>query len=123
MPEPVGIGLGCLLLVPAVFTASMPFGCAPAAIQEMMPNPMRAQASALYLFVVNLIGLGIGPTAVAMMTDYVFGDDMAIRYSLLWVGLIAHLGSGVLLWLGLRRFRDSLDRLKTWMANEAARSG
>jgi len=58
-----------------------------------MPNTMRAQASALYLFVVNLIGLGLGPTAVAMTTDYVFADDLAVRYSLLSVATLAHVGS------------------------------
>src|SRR5690606_28292813 len=54
-----------------VFTVAMPFGVAPAAIQEVMPNSMRGQASAIYLFVITLIGLGIGPTAVALVTDYV----------------------------------------------------
>lgn len=105
-----------LILIPAVFTASMPFGCAPAAIQEMMPNPMRAQASAFYLFVVNLIGLGLGPTAVALATDYVFRDDQAVGFSLLWVGIVAHVGSAVLLWLGLRQFRTSMERLRGWVA-------
>src|SRR5690606_24383075 len=42
-----------------VFTVAMPFGVAPAAIQEVMPNSMRGQASAIYLFIITLIGLGI----------------------------------------------------------------
>jgi MFS family permease len=103
-----------LLLVPTVFTASMPFGSAPAAIQEMMPNPLRAQASAVYLFVVNLIGLGLGPTVVALFTDYVFAEEQAVRYSLMWVGTLAHLGSGLLLWLGLRPFRRSVELVEQW---------
>ena len=61
----------------AVFALAMPFGVAPAALQEIMPNPMRGQASALYLFVITLIGLGIGPTAVALITDFVFQDEVA----------------------------------------------
>ena len=73
------------LLIPSAFLASAPFGVAPAAIQQMMPNPMRGQASAVYLFVVNLIGLGLGPTAVALITDYVFRNDHAVHYSLLIV--------------------------------------
>ena len=106
--------LAYLLMIPAVFFASMPFGCAPAAIQEMMPNPMRGQASAIYLFVVNLIGLGMGPTAVAMTTDFVFGDDDAIRYSLVLVATAAHIFSALFLWGGMRPFRDSLDRMEAW---------
>ena len=78
-----------VLLAPAVFCLSMPFGVAPAAIQEIMPNAMRGQASAIYLFVITLIGLGLGPTAVALVTDFVFADDQALRYSLLIVTVLA----------------------------------
>jgi len=108
--------LAVALLIPTVFLASAPFGVAPAAIQQMMPNVMRGQASAIYLFVVNLIGLGLGPTAVAMMTDYVFRDDNAVNYSLLVVATAAHLISAALLWAGLKPFQRSLERLKEWMA-------
>ena len=68
-----------VLMAPTVFCLSMPFGVAPAAIQEIMPNSMRGQASAIYLFVITLIGLGVGPTAVALVTDFVFADDAALR--------------------------------------------
>lgn len=82
-----------MLMAPTVFCLSMPFGVAPAAIQEIMPNSMRGQASAIYLFVITLIGLGIGPTAVALVTDFVFADDAALRYSLLIVTTLAVLMS------------------------------
>ncbi|HLG16052.1 MAG TPA: MFS transporter [Blastocatellia bacterium] len=104
------------LLVPSAFLASAPFGVAPAAIQQMMPNAMRGQASAIYLFVVNLIGLGIGPSAVAGATDFIFGDDYAVRYSLVSVATVAHIASALLLWAGLKPFVRSLDRLKEWTA-------
>jgi MFS family permease len=109
--------LTTLLLIPAAFLASAPFGVAPAAIQQIMPNEMRGQASAVYLFVVNLIGLGLGPTAVAMTTDYVFQKNaVMVKYSLLIVGTIAHIASTLLLWYGLKPFNQSLDRLKQWTA-------
>ena len=82
----------------------------------MMPNTMRGQASAVYLFVVNLIGLGLGPTAIAAVTDYVFHDDLAVRYSLLIVTCIAHLVAGALLWFSLKQYLGSLDYLKRWTA-------
>ncbi|HSB08440.1 MAG TPA: MFS transporter [Blastocatellia bacterium] len=104
------------LLVPSAFLASAPFGVAPAAIQQMMPNAMRGQASAVYLFVINLIGLGLGPSAVAAATDFVFQDDQDVRYSLLSVATFAHLASAVLLWAGFKPFLASLDRLKQWKA-------
>ena len=87
---------------------------APAAIQEIMPNAMRGQASAIYLFVVNLLGLGLGPTAVALVTDYVFRDDQAVRYSLLIVMTSAELIALGLLWKGLKPYRESLERLRSW---------
>lgn len=111
--------LAALLLIPSAFLASAPFGVAPAAIQQIMPNEMRGQASAVYLFVINLIGLGIGPTAVAMTTDYVFRNDLAVNYSLMIVCTIAHIFAGILLWVGIKPFGESLDRLKKWMAASA----
>ncbi len=106
--------LAVALLIPTVFLMGQPVGVSVAAIQEMMPNVMRGQASALFLFVVNLIGLGLGPTAVAMATDYVFHNDRAIHYSLVVVGTLAHFGAAALLWIGLKPFLRSLDHLKDW---------
>ncbi|EZH83544.1 MFS transporter [Ectopseudomonas composti] len=108
-----------VLMAPTVFCLSMPFGVAPAAIQEIMPNSMRGQASAIYLFVITLIGLGVGPTAVALVTDFVFADDAALRYSLLIVTTLAVLMSIVLLAKGLKPYRESVIRLEQWAANPA----
>jgi len=101
-----------VLLVPAIFFLSMPFGVAPAAIQRITPNTMRAQATAVYLFVINLIGLGCGATAVALFTEQVFENQQALHRSLLAVGAITHLPAALLLWLGLARYRKSLVRLQ-----------
>ena len=103
-----------VLMAPTVFCLSMPFGVAPAAIQEIMPNSMRGQASAIYLFVITLLGLGLGPTAVALVTDYVFADDNALRYSLMIVTGLAVLCSIALLARGLKPYRESLQRLQQW---------
>jgi len=108
-----------VLMAPTVFFLSMPFGVAPAAIQEIMPNSMRGQASAIYLFVITLIGLGIGPTAVALVTDFVFADDAALRYSLLIVTTLAVLMSIILLAKSLKPYRESVTRLQQWTANPA----
>nr|WP_198043418.1 MFS transporter [Ketobacter sp. MCCC 1A13808] len=94
------------------FTLAMPFGVAPAAIQEIMPNPMRGQASAVYLFVVTFFGLGVGPTAVALVTDYVFADDNALRYSLLIISSIATGLAIVLLFASLKPYQRSVEQLR-----------
>jgi len=107
-----------LWLVPACMLAAAPFGIAPAAIQQMMPNPMRGQASAVYLFILNLIGLGMGPTAVALCTQYLFGRDEAVNYSLLIVTVTACVIAALLLWSGLKPFLRSLKRLSAWAAEQ-----
>lgn len=108
--------LAMLCVAPAAFLASMPFGVAPAALQEMMPNNLRGQMSAIYLFVVNLIGLAVGPLVLALMTDYVFVEAQfglaGIRWSLLSTTIFAHLASTALLWRAMAEYRAALDRLE-----------
>lgn len=104
----------------ATFILSMPFGAAPAGLQEIVPPAMRAQASAIYLFVLSMVGLGCGPTAVALFTDYVFHDDLAVGKSLLVVGIGAQtLGAAALL-LGLSAYRDSYVRQRSAETADAA---
>lgn len=103
-----------VLVAPAAFLAAMPFGVAPAALQEMMPNNLRGQMSAVYLFVVNFLGLAIGPFALALMTDYVFDEArygiVGIRWSILVTTCFAHFVSAILLYKGLGEYRRALDR-------------
>jgi len=101
------IGLGVTF-----FAGSMAAGPVASIAQEMTPNQMRAQASALYLFLTNLIGLGLGPTAVALFTDYVFGDPAMIRYSLIAVVVIFNPIAVVLIRMGYKPYRETADRLQ-----------
>lgn len=104
--------MAAILMVPSVFALGMPFGAAPAAILAIVPNQMRGQTAAVYLFIVNLIGLGIGPTAVALVTDFVFADDMALKWSMLIVGTVANLAAVAFLAFGLRPYRETLSKLR-----------
>jgi len=106
-----------LWLVPGCMLMAAPYGIAAAAIQQVMPTSMRGRASALYLAVNSLIGLGIGPTAVALCTQYLFRRDEAVNYSLLLVSVVAFMAAALLLWIGSKAFLGSLDRLREW--NEA----
>src|SRR5690606_3559053 len=103
-----------VLMAIKVFFVAMPFGVAASAIQEIMPNQMRGQATALYLFVITLIGMGIGPTAVAMVTQYGFRADEMLRYSICIVTGVALLGAAIVLSRGLKHYRKSLDDLQHW---------
>jgi MFS family permease len=109
-----------LWLVAGCALAAAPFGIAPAAIQQMMPPTMRGQASAVYLFSINLIGLGIGPTAVGALTQYAFGRDDAVRYSLVIVTSVACGLAAVFLYAALKPFLASLERVRVWNAAHSA---
>jgi MFS family permease len=55
-----------------------------ALVQNLVGVRMRATAAALLLFVINLVGLGVGPLAVGIIADLltpVFDRD-AVRYAL-----------------------------------------
>lgn len=71
---------------------------------EITPNRMRGQMASVFIFVANLIGLGIGPTAVALLTDYVFRDDGMVGYSVLIATAVANICAVVLYWTGLKPF-------------------
>ncbi len=79
-------GLAMGMMAGAAFFTKTAIGVMAAMVQIVTPNRMRGQVSAVYLFMVALIGQGLGPTAVAVSTDYLFKDDNAVGYSLALVG-------------------------------------
>lgn len=87
------------------FAAGLPLGVAVAALHEVTPNRLRAQVAAIYLFTINILGLGVGPVLIAVFTDFVFGDEAALRYSLAIVGPIMCVIGLALSWYALGQFR------------------
>ncbi len=87
------------LLAPVTFLTTFPLGVAAAALQEATPNELRAQVSAFYLFVLNLVGLGLGPVGVGLLTDRVFADPAALGRAMALLASIA--GPLALLALGI----------------------
>ena len=75
-------GAALALLGPAIFLSNTPYACAGTSIQLIVPNRARAQITALYITLITLVGLGVGPTVVGLMTDYVFQNPADLRYSL-----------------------------------------
>jgi MFS family permease len=74
--------LALVMLAPAIFLSNTPYACAGTAIQQIMPNRARAQVTAVYITITTLVGLGLGPLVVGIMTDHVFHNPADIRYSL-----------------------------------------
>jgi len=81
-----------------------------AAIQIITPNQMRGQVTALFLFVFNVVGFGIGPTLVASLTDYVFHDEAMLRYSLAVTAAVMGTASVVTIWSGLKGYGEAVKR-------------
>jgi MFS family permease len=96
--------LSFALLAMTVGSLSLAQAAAPAAIQDVTPNRMRGQAIAVYLLIAGLVGIGFGPTAVALLTDRVFHSDAALPYSLAVVGTTMALAGLWISWSGLRPY-------------------
>lgn len=84
------------------------------AIAQSLATPRtRALASALLLFFLNIIGLGLGPQAVGILNDVLHpsvGDD-AVRYSLLLIKLTT-VASIVMYWKASTSLQDDLSRAR-----------
>lgn len=102
MPTPT---LALVLVAPTVFFLAFSVGLAPAAASFVSPNQLRGQAIALYLFATNLIGLGMGPTVVALITDFGFGDPGMLRYSLAIFAVAIAILAILCLWWGIGPYR------------------
>ena len=92
------------LMIVGMLAGTIHGGVAGAALQLIAPNRLRARVVALYFLVANLVGLGLGPTAIALVADGVFHDDAALRYGLAIVTAVALPLSAIILTLGLKPF-------------------
>jgi MFS family permease len=79
------------------FTFNGANGVGPLAVNQITPNQYRAQVSAVYLFVVNALGLGVGPTLVPFVNEHLFHDPAKIRYSLIMVVFCSAVTAAILL--------------------------
>jgi MFS family permease len=69
------------LIGPGVFFLVLPMGTVGAALTVIFPNQVRAQVSALYLFILNLGGQSLGPLLPGVFTDYLFRDQKMVGAS------------------------------------------
>jgi MFS family permease len=98
------IGVGYFFLV-------LPLGTGPAALQAIVPNQVRAQVGALFLLILNLGGLTLGPLLPGVFADYVFRDPKMIGTGL----AITLASSGALLFVIIsatrRPYRDHYQQM------------
>jgi len=111
MPTPE---LAILMLVPANFGAAVPTAAGVAAVVAIAPPTLRAQLTACYYFTLNFVGLFVGPTAVALVTDFYFHDPAQLRYSLAVVAAVATAAGIALLLYNLKHYRASVAEARDW---------
>lgn len=103
--------------------ASVYLGPSIAITHHLVPPSMRAMSSAVLFFILNAIGLGLGPLTVGAITDYftattTLGDD-ALR----WGMLCAVIGTYPLCWLwhlGAQNLPMSFRNVKDGVGHEGA---
>ena len=105
-------GLALVLFVgPAVFS-NFYLATTFAQVQGLVGLRMRAVASALLLFILNAIGLGLGPLFTGMLSDALSGlfDAESMRYALLLVGATVGPWSALHYYLASRHIEGDLRR-------------
>jgi sugar phosphate permease len=79
-----------------------------AAVQHLVPGNMRATASALFLFINNLIGIGLGTALIGIVSDFMrlrFGGE-SLRYAILAGTGFYLMAAALLFFAGKKLARD-----------------
>lgn len=80
----------------AIFCLASLTTCGPAGVQELNPPQLRGTGAALFQFVVTLIGLGIGPTMVPLVSDFLLKDERRLDLAIVWTLPVAVLAATLL---------------------------
>ena len=97
-----------------VFFGSLYLGPSFAATQSLVPAHMRAVAAAVLLFILNIIGLGLGPQMVGVVSDLLepaFGSE-SLRYTLVIMAIL-NLAAAIHYWFASKTLADDFERVRT----------
>jgi len=119
IPDPLWflIAYGALQVIALQFVVFMG-----ATLQMFVPSRLRGQLVGLFLGLFNLIGLGVGPTFTAILTDYVFGSEAKLGYSLAATACITIPLAWLFLRLALKPVNAALSRQRALEASGTATS-
>jgi len=95
MPNP-WVALSCFAISGALGAMGSPVFSA--ALQITTPNEMRSQVTALYFIVANAIAGSLGPTVVALLTDFVAHSEADLRYVLSGYRLVLGPVASIFMW-------------------------
>ena len=100
-----------LLIVPAILSNAY-LGATIACVHSMVGLKMRAVSSALLFFILNMIGLGLGPTSIGLLSD-VLADQHGVDslgYAMMYIIPTAMFISGLFYAFASRYIRDDLAK-------------
>ena len=100
-----------ILAIPAIL-GTLWYGPVYATAQSIVEPHMRATCAAILLFIINLVGLGLGPLAVGILSDVFagplgMGEAEGVRWALIsstMIGLVAFL----LFWMARKTIREEM---------------
>ncbi len=78
--------LSLLLYFPAITLAAMYLGPSLAITHHLVPASMRAMSSAVLFFILNILGLGTGPTVVGIVSDVINSGAANMAVTMPWIG-------------------------------------
>lgn len=102
------VAAGILFTIPTALSLAW-LGPVVSAITGLVPPHMRATASAMFLFINNLIGLGLGALVIGMISDALaqrFGEE-SLRYSAMATTSLYVVAAVLMGFAALRLARDS----------------
>lgn len=120
IPFAPSYGAAMAIAAAATFLYSFPQAMSASALQVATPNRMRGVITSIYTFVLSGFGLGVAPTLVALLTDYVFRDPSRVNESL---AIVCSVSAALAAWLGystLSHFRAALAAEEAEAAKLAA---
>ena len=97
-----------LIFLPAIAN-NLYYGPTFALVQMLVRPQARAVAAAIMLFVINLVGLGLGPLAFGMLSDALkpIAGDQSVRWVLVCAAFLG-IVPGVLFWIAGSRLRTEI---------------
>jgi len=103
--------LGLVALFCAHVGQAMATAAGPATLVTLTPGQMRAQATAIYYLVINVIAQLIGPPLVGLMSDAI-GSPAGLRYAVAIEAALIGVPSVLVVSLGFAAYRRSVTELR-----------
>jgi MFS family permease len=94
------VTLGLSMLLAAVY-----YPVSASLLAAVTPQRLMGKVTAIYLLVFTLLGLGVGPTVVAIISDSFFSGDQAIGYALGTASGVLIIFATVMAWVLMRILR------------------